>query len=413
MDGGKVRRLARGLGAALMVASLGSGCQSLGIPAASNSLSKPSAKDELLAGVQSPPAILLGPPLAAHQARAAPVAESTWRPVEHQQARVAAKSDAKSGWHRSVNGDDKSKSATALVGSRRGKQANKNIIPASMKGGPTLIDPKDAGGLPPPRELAVELDAPIVGGVMDGAGCAENVGPPVPRELAKVSLPPYVIEPPDVLLVQTRLAPLPEQKIDGQHLVRPDGSISLGIYGNAYVAGLTLDAARDAIAAAINASRLFTDKNADRKPIEAKDISVDVLSYNSKVYYVITDGGGYGEQVYKFPVTGNETVLDAISNINGLPSVASKKQIWVARRSPGHGSRQNVLPVDWVGLTQGGGAATNYQVFPGDRVYVQSDKLIRIDSGLAKFLSPIERILGTTLLGSTTYNSIAGRGLGF
>ena len=39
---------------------------------------------------------------------------------------------------------------------------------------------------------------------------------------------------------------------------------------------------------------------------------VDVIAYNSKNYYVITDGAGYGEQVYPFPVMGSETVLDAI-----------------------------------------------------------------------------------------------------
>src|SRR5262249_17245281 len=111
-------------------------------------------------------------------------------------------------------------------------------------------------------------------------------------------------------------------------------------------------------------------------------------------------------------VTGNETVLDAISNITGLPAVASKKHIWVARRVPGHGSYQNILPVDLVGLTQGGGAATNYQLFPGDPVYVQSDKLIRFYISLAKFLSPIERLFGVTLLGSETVNSIRNRGVG-
>ena len=45
---------------------------------------------------------------------------------------------------------------------------------------------------------------------------------------------------------------------------------------------------------------------------------------NSKVYYIITDGAGSGEQVFRFPVTGSETVLDAISQIGGLPPVSSK-----------------------------------------------------------------------------------------
>jgi polysaccharide export outer membrane protein len=239
-------------------------------------------------------------------------------------------------------------------------------------------------------------------------GHASQSTPGPPRELAKVALPPYIIEPPDVLLIRIHVADLlPDLRVDGQHLVTPDGSVRLDAFGAVYVAGMTLDQARVAVANAVNTSGL---RRKEAEPIKPVDVSVDVLAYNSKKYYVITDGGGYGEQVYPFPITGNETVLDAISNINGLPSVASKKHIWIARRAPGHGSKTNTLPVDWLGLTQGGGTATNYQIFPGDRVYVQSDKLIRIDSGLAKFLSPIERVLGTTLLGSTTYNSIKGRG---
>ena len=48
---------------------------------------------------------------------------------------------------------------------------------------------------------------------------------------------------------------------------------------------------------------------------------MDVLAYNSKVYYVITDGGGAGEQVYRIPSNGNETVLDAIAAIEGIVAV--------------------------------------------------------------------------------------------
>ena len=140
-------------------------------------------------------------------------------------------------------------------------------------------------------------------------------------------------------------------------------------------------------------------------------LSVDVLAYNSKVYYVITDGGGYGEQVVRIPVTGNETVLDAISQIQGLPVVASKKKIWVARATPDH-DHPNILPVDWNGITMGGRAATNYQLFPGDRIFVNSDCRIRIDSHLAKIISPIERLFGITLLGATTVNTIKNKGGG-
>jgi len=91
--------------------------------------------------------------------------------------------------------------------------------------------------------------------------------------------------------------------------------------------------------------------------------------------------------------------------------VASKKHVWIARRVPDDGGQYgNILPVDWEGITKGGTTGTNYQIFPGDRIYVRAQKIIRIDSSIAKFLAPIERVLGTTLLGSETVNSIRNRG---
>jgi hypothetical protein len=44
-------------------------------------------------------------------------------------------------------------------------------------------------------------------------------------------------------------------------------------------------------------------------------------------------------------------------------------------------------------------------LFPGDRIYVHSDCLICIDNWLAKVLSPIERLLGVTLLTNFTIQS--------
>jgi polysaccharide export outer membrane protein len=135
-------------------------------------------------------------------------------------------------------------------------------------------------------------------------------------------------------------------------------------------------------------------------------VILDVLAYNSKRYYIIFDGGGFGEQVVSFPITGSETVLDAMSNVYGLPEAASKRNIWVARRTPHPGQPWQILPVDWVGITQHGITVTNYQIMPGDRIYVKAQKLVTIDRTLARIFAPIERVLGITLLGSQTVNSI-------
>jgi polysaccharide export outer membrane protein len=278
--------------------------------------------------------------------------------------------------------------------------------------------------------------------VHDGSGV--HVPPPgsVPVELAKVSFPPYVVEPPDQLLIEvvtiteepkrilnaagTEYIPvtdgkgktvtefkafsLPVQQVSGQFSVRPDGTVLLGIWGTVRVAGLTLEQIAEAVRDQIASQEDPTKPGTGGIKKETLRVIVDVLQYNSKRYYVIFDGGGNGEQVVPFPVTGSETVLDAIGNVNGLPAVASKRNIWVARRTPHIGQTQQILPVDWVGITQHGQTVTNYQIMPGDRVYVKALKIVTIDTTLARILQPIERLFGVTLLGTSTVNSFKNNG---
>lgn len=277
-----------------------------------------------------------------------------------------------------------------------------------------------------------------------GVGCAHNtvhrresgatitVPSPgqVPVELDPVSLPEYVIEPPDVISINAVIrnpprkgedgkpAPdaeetgrsLPIQPVYGPYAVRPDGTVYLGIYGSVPVNGLTLS---QAAATVRNALARQIDKENGGIKEDRLYVTLDVLEYNSKSYYVILDGAGAGEQVYRFPITGKEFVLDALANVNGIPEVGSKRNIWVARRTPFSNQPQQILPVDWIGLTQHGVTATNYQIFPGDRVYVKAQRVVLIDRTIAKLVSPFERLMGVTLLGTNVYNSIAGRGLGF
>jgi polysaccharide export outer membrane protein len=219
----------------------------------------------------------------------------------------------------------------------------------------------------------------------------------VPRELTKVVIPNYIIEPPDILLVEA-IPSLPDQPVQGEHLVRPDGTINLGTYGSVQVSGMTLDQARIVI------------KDKLSQYIKNVKLNIDIFAYNSKKIYIVADGGGFGEQVIPIPFTGNETVLDAIGQIGGLPSVASKKRIWVAR--PGPDDSIQTLPVDWKAITQDGLVRTNYQLFPGDRIYIESDRLIVLDAIVTKIVTPIERVFGMTYLGARTIWQLQNMGRG-
>jgi polysaccharide export outer membrane protein len=236
----------------------------------------------------------------------------------------------------------------------------------------------------------------------------------VPREGNLVTLPPYQIAPPDILQIEAvalklndqgerigteRPMALWPQAVSGQFLIRPDGTVGLGVYGSVQLAGLTLEQARESIQGFL---AYVTGLNP-----KALAVAVDVIQFNSKMYYVITDGAGFGEPVSRFPITGTETVLDAIAQIQGLPQVASKRHVWVARRGPGCGPEQ-VLPVDWCAITRAGDIRTNYQVMPGDRVYVMAQPIITTNNIMQKVLAPVQQVLGITLLGSETVNSIKG-----
>ena len=80
--------------------------------------------------------------------------------------------------------------------------------------------------------------------------------------------------------------------------------------------------------------------------------------------------------------------------------------MWVARPGSNECDGDQILPIDWLAVTQRGDATTNYQLLPGDRLYVSEDKLVAIDTKLGKIISPMERILGFTALGTSTAQNL-------
>lgn len=298
--------------------------------------------------------------------------------------------------------------------------------------------------------------------------------PNVPRELAKVAMPDYVIEPPDILMIDAvKVVPkspyriesldvlaievpgaLPDHPIEGQlvvepggtidlgppygsvqiagldmkeatraveiklrefladpttqlnlaqsagaqqiageHMVGPDGKVTLGTYGKVFVTGLTQQQARQAVETHLS------------QFLESPRVSVDIFAYNSKFYYVITDGAGLGDSVNKFPITGNETVLDAMAEIQGMQEVSSRR-LWIARPAPYGAGCDQILPIDWHGLAQRGETATNYQLMPGDRLFIAHDPLVATTNNVGKFVNPFQRMFGGILMGTYTVRGI-------
>ncbi|REJ64751.1 MAG: hypothetical protein DWQ31_20915 [Planctomycetota bacterium] len=222
--------------------------------------------------------------------------------------------------------------------------------------------------------------APIAGLTVDEA---EQV---ITAQLSKTIIGPKA----SVTLVQTSGT----QQIAGEHLVSQDGTVNLGNYGQVYVTGMTLHEAKVAI------EEHLTDYLDDPK------VSVDLFGSNSKVYYVVTNGAGQGDQLQRIPIEGGETVLDAISVLGGL-SPTSVERMWIARPSPDKSGADVILPVDWTAIVTDASPATNYQIMPDDRIYIDGNKLVRTDTILAQIYSPLQRVATTVTLGSSAVRSLS------
>jgi protein involved in polysaccharide export with SLBB domain len=355
---------------------------------------------------------------------------------------------------------------------------------------------------------------------------------PPPHEGAMISHP-YFVEPPDLILVEV-LEALPGRPISGERLVRPDGKISLGFYGDLYVRGLTVDQVKVAIikhlrkhlndealglevqdvneepstpakvklqipeppkaeelfpdaegkekpkprkstlrsrpgpfsvkarAAALRNNRRSvpvravgfressqepaeppvpnqikipvsgpgqitiiiekggqavppTEKDAPGNPFDAHSegqwhvvppeqsltVFVDITAYNSTYYFVQGDV----QIVGRLNCTGNETVLDALNFAGGLVATAEPKDIHLVR--PGQeGKPPKLYTVDLEGIQQRGETATNYQLFPGDRLVVGRNEVVKKTIEIDRLNAPIQALTGTIIQEASMLRSL-------
>ena len=183
------------------------------------------------------------------------------------------------------------------------------------------------------------------------------IDPDQTRELQMVSHPPYIVEPPDELEVSVRPAS-PDLTVSTV-VVQADGNLDLGFAGDVYAAGLSLAQIEQKIA------QQLATISGSKGPRGGYQVSVRLVNGSqSKSYYVLGTVTTQG----KFPITGNETVLDAILAA-GLRSNSMPEKAYLVRPHPAGGHDQ-VLAIDWCGIRDRGDTLTNYQVLPGDRIIV-------------------------------------------
>jgi protein involved in polysaccharide export with SLBB domain len=196
----------------------------------------------------------------------------------------------------------------------------------------------------------------------------------LPRELDKRVAEAFIVEPGDVLLVQPANLDSPA-RLPGDQPVLPDGTINLGRYGQLMAAGKTVPQIEAEVRALVEAQTK-----------DAGPITVRLVTRQSKVYYVLGEVNAPGA----YPLSGRETVLDAIMAAGGLNARSSRKNIVLSRPTKPDGCRV-VLAICYNEIVQLGDTATNYQIAAGDRIYVPTKQLLEDFPGNNKVCPPCGR----------------------
>lgn len=176
----------------------------------------------------------------------------------------------------------------------------------------------------------------------------------VPRELEQGVLPVHYLQPGDVLLIEP-VDLNSDVRIPADQHVLADGTLDLATFGRVMVAGLSLEMAENLI------ERTIVDAGWKKT-----QINVQLLEPVHR-YYVLGEVNSPGS----YPLDGHENVLDGILAAGGLTTAAAPCKILLARPTLSTSCRV-MLPVCYREITQLGDTTTNYQIQPGDRIFVAS-----------------------------------------
>jgi polysaccharide export outer membrane protein len=244
---------------------------------------------------------------------------------------------------------------------------------------------------------------------LDAFGDGDDIKP-LPPQVIPDNPPPHegamievqqTVEPPDLLIVEV-LAAAVARPITGTRLVRPDGTITLGWYGDVHVRGLTLPQIKQKIIIHLRKyltdealGLLAEDQDGDIvhvPPEESDTVHVDISAYNHQVYYVEGDVNAPG----RMPITGNETVIDALTYAGREAPVGNSKDVVLVRPSrPGQPAR--VYPIDLEAIRRKGDATANLQLFPGDRLLVGRIPIVTETINIDRVAAPTNTLTNTML----------------
>ena len=90
----------------------------------------------------------------------------------------------------------------------------------------------------------------------------------------------------------------------------------------------------------------------------------------------------------------------------GLIPTTAPQNIRLVRPAPPGSCCEQVLPVNLAAIVVGGDPTTNYQLMPGDRLFVYRDPIVRGTIFLNRLAAPFNTVLNTILIYSFTARSV-------
>lgn len=188
----------------------------------------------------------------------------------------------------------------------------------------------------------------------------------------------YVLQPPDE--IEIHCTKIPEIHMQKQ-IIRPDGKISFESLGQIDVAGKTIGEATEAIKQ--KAMGLYNLTSAE-------PIDIQLLAYQSKVYYVLGQVAFPGPKQY----TGRDSVIYAISFARPN-ALAWLDQVQVIKPSKDADGKAKIFKADYKKMREIGDMQTNVLVEEGDIIYVPPTVIGAVALVLEEFLTPIGRAFST------------------
>jgi polysaccharide export outer membrane protein len=198
-----------------------------------------------------------------------------------------------------------------------------------------------------------------------------------------------IISPDDVLDIY--ILDVPE--LSRQYRVSPSGTVQMPLLAHALpAAGMKLTAFSDAVAQALRESEVVSNPH----------ITVSISS--SRMNSVAIMGSVKMPQIY--PVFGRTTLLDVLSQAQGLTDDASRIAV-ISRGELGAQTvkaTEKIETVDLTKLLESGNPADNVDIYPGDRVTVPRAGIVYVTGAVTK---PGGFVIKSTGEGMTVLQALA------